>query len=93
MIIFTMGLPNGVNPTQQYQFNVVQKVISIPGNYVGRDQVGEPTFPEQANWLNSLKPAMAIEEVWYGTWECADQETEDKFIQLLQPFVFKTASF
>ena len=86
MRIYTMGLPNGVNPTQKYEFDIQDIGIYISGDYIGRDQVGEPHFPEQANWLNNLKPAIKIQEVWYGSWQCQDKDELEKVLQQLKPF-------
>ncbi|TAF33319.1 MAG: hypothetical protein EAZ57_06340 [Cytophagales bacterium] len=87
MYIFTMGLPNGMNTKQKYRFQIEDRHIFLEGNYVGRDQVGEPLFPEQAAWLNSLASTVQIKEVWYGVWECSSEAELEKVIQLLQPFV------
>lgn len=92
---FKKGFPGGTHKETLYEYNVTlnnptpEKPISycvyIPGNYIGRDQMGTPTHPEQVRWLNSLAQShkINIKEVWYGTWEIIGEESHTKFIKLI----------
>ncbi len=85
MNYYTFGLPTHQTlPIITYQFNIVDNHIYIPGDYVGRDQVGDPHYPEQAIWLNSLKNQIKIEEVWYGCWKLHTEKDVEEFINLLK---------
>ncbi len=92
--LYTQGLPDGTHKETKYEFNLsegnlrageVTLVYSlyIPGNYIGRDQIGEPTYPEQVAWLNSLSPQYNIKEVWYGCWEIVGAEAYTALVDLL----------
>ena len=52
MKYITQGLGNGNFPEKKYEFDVIDKMLYIPGNYVGRDQMGDPHHPEQKDWIN-----------------------------------------
>jgi hypothetical protein len=91
---YTQGLPNGTHKEIKYEFSITQNnpregeteniySIFIPGNYIGRDQTGDPTFPEQVAWLNSLFPKYKIKEVWFGTWEIVGKEDYIAIINFL----------
>ena len=94
---FKKGFPDGSHKETLYEYNVNQnnptpeKIVTycvyIPGQYIGRDQMGDPTHPEQAQWLNSLSQShkINIKEVWYGTWEIMDTESYIKFMALIAP--------
>jgi hypothetical protein len=85
MTYYTFGLPNPFNTLNSvYEFKIIDKHIYIPGNYIGRDEVGEPNSAEQATWLNSLNKQLSIKEVWYGTWELATEQDVEKFVTILK---------
>ncbi|HEY1038880.1 MAG TPA: hypothetical protein VGF30_05710 [Bacteroidia bacterium] len=83
MKYITYGLGNGTFLENKYEFDVIDKFLYIPGNYVGRDQMGDPHHPEQKDWINSLSPSVAVKEVWYGTWEFSSDKDVADFIKLL----------
>lgn len=84
MNYYTFGLPNQSKPTIMYEFSILDRHIYLPGDYVGRDQVGEPHYPEQVAWLNSLGNQLGISEVWYGCWKLNSEEEVEKFINILK---------
>lgn len=79
--IFTQGLPDGTHRKQRYEFHFVGDYVYIPGNYVGRDQIGDPHFPEQEKYLNSLHKE-GIEPVWSGEWKCTPAATQKLLLKL-----------
>ena len=84
MTYYTLGLPNGTFPEKKYQFNINGNSMFVPGDYVGRDQMGEVHHIEQKIWINSLAPNINVKEVWYGTWEFASEDDTRRFILLLE---------
>lgn len=84
MTYYTSGLPNGTFSDKKYQFDIQDKFLYIPGNYVGRDQMGDVHHEEQRAWLNSLAPGISVKEVWYGSWEFATFEDLAQFMKLLE---------
>jgi hypothetical protein len=84
MKYYTFGLPHQSQPNTIYEFKMMDRHIYIPGNYVGRDEVGEPNYPEQVAWLNSLGKQLEISEVWYGCWKLNSAIDEEKFINILK---------
>lgn len=68
LIIFTQGLPDGTFRNKRYEFHFLGDYIYIPGDYVGKDQIGNPHHLEQENYLNSLKKE-GVEPVWDGEWK------------------------
>lgn len=94
---FKKGFPDGSYKEKTYEYNVIQNkptpenplsfCVYIPGQYIGRDQMGDPTHPEQAQWLNSLAQShqISIKEVWYGTWEITGAESYIKFMAFIEP--------
>lgn len=84
MTYYTFGLPNHGEQGNIYEFKILDKHIYIPGHYIGRDEVGEPNFPEQTIWLNTLQTQISIKEVWYGTWQLGTKQDVERFIAILK---------
>lgn len=84
MDYYTFGLPDQTKLDFVYEFRIMDKHIYLKGDYVGKDQVGEPHHPEQALWLNSLKNKIAISEVWYGCWQLDTEADLENFIDILK---------
>ena len=84
--IVTKGLPN-LNNDIIYHFNASYNdgiwLVSVPGNYIGRDQIGYPTFAEQVTLLNSFKTESYVYE---GCWAFQSPAELERFAEALQSF-------
>jgi hypothetical protein len=85
--IQTKGLPDGSNPQTVYEFRLSdprpQVVLEIPGTWGGPDNC-YVTFPEQEEWLNSLR--LRMRQSWDCQWTFDDEEAVNQFLALLSPF-------
>lgn len=86
MKYYTKGLGDGSYPDNLYEFNIENNVLTIPSRVVSRDEMA-PDFPEQENWINSLRTQLNLTSVYYETWEFDNDEDISKFVELLQQVI------